>query len=66
MLLKEVAECLNKENLTIGLHKSTFCFKYLRYLGFIFGERALRTDPKKVEAIMKIEVPQIRDNYAAS
>jgi len=58
MLLKEVAECLNKANLTIGLHKSKFCFKYLRYLGFIIGDGALRTDPKKVEAIMKIEVPK--------
>lgn len=30
----------------------------LRYLGFIIGDGALRTDPKKVEAIMKIEVPK--------
>ena len=49
--LSEVARCLAKANLTIGLKKSFFCFKELRYLGYIVGGGSLRTDPEKVAAI---------------
>ena len=41
-ILSEVAKCLNKANLTIGLKKSFFCFKNL---GYIVGGGYLRTDP---------------------
>lgn len=37
-LLEQVANCLRKANLTIGLEKSQFCFQQLKYLGFILGE----------------------------
>lgn len=57
-LLNEVADCLDRANLTIGLTKSKFCFRQLRYLGFIIGEGMLRTDPEKVEAIRKIRIPK--------
>lgn len=57
-LLKEVAECLEKANLTIGLAKSMFCFKELKYLGFIIGNGVLKTDPEKVMAIQKIPIPK--------
>lgn len=47
-ILGEVAECLRQANLTIGLKKSLFCFKELRYLGFIIGGGMLKTDrPRK-------------------
>lgn len=57
-LLREVAGCLQKAGLTIGLKKSQFCFRQLKYLGFIIGEGVLRTDPEKIEAIRKIKVPK--------
>lgn len=39
------------------LKKSQFCFRQLKYLGFIIGEGVLRTDPDKIEAIKKIKIP---------
>ncbi|KAL7723691.1 hypothetical protein ACLKA6_014925 [Drosophila palustris] len=57
-LVSKVAKCLSSTNLTIGLQKSKFCFKYLRYLGFVISEGSLRTDPEKVKAILKIPVPR--------
>ncbi|KAL7726515.1 hypothetical protein ACLKA6_001137 [Drosophila palustris] len=48
-LVSKVAKCLSSANLTIGLQKSKFCFKYLRYLGYVIGEGSLRTDPEKIE-----------------
>ena len=56
-ILNEVADCLNKANLTIGLAKSHFCFREVKYLGFILGGGCLKTDPEKVEAILKIRRP---------
>ena len=57
-VLSEVAKCLHNANLTIGLKKSFFCFKELRYLGYIVGGGSLRTDPEKVAAILKISMPK--------
>lgn len=57
-ILSEVADCLEKANLTIGLKKSLFCFRELRYLGFIIGNGTLKTDPEKVIAIQKIPLPK--------
>lgn len=57
-LLKEVAQCLRNAGLTIGLKKSQFCFRELKYLGFIIGDGMLRTDPDKLEAIRKIPIPK--------
>lgn len=56
-LLEQVAECLKKANLTIGLKKSNFCFKEQKYLGFIIGGGGLKTDPEKVEAIQRNSIP---------
>lgn len=56
-LLEEVAICLRKANLTIGLKKSQFCFKQLKYLGFIIGGGMLKTDPDKIRAIREIKIP---------
>ena len=57
-VLEEIAECLKKANLTIGLKKSNFCFKELRYLGFVVGGGKLRTDPDKIAAIAKLKIPR--------
>lgn len=57
-LLGEVAKCLSDANLTIGLKKSQFCFRELRYLGFIIGNGVLKTDPEKVQAIRRIRIPK--------
>ena len=57
-ILSKVAKCLRDANLTIGLKKSFFCFKELRYLGYIVGGGTLRTDPEKVAAIVKIPIPK--------
>lgn len=57
-LLKDVAQCLNNANLTIGLKKSQFCFKQLKYLGFIIGGGMLKTDPEKIKAIKEIKIPK--------
>ncbi|KAL7726567.1 hypothetical protein ACLKA6_010432 [Drosophila palustris] len=57
-LLGEVAKALRDANLTIGLGKSKFGFKYLPYLGYVIGDGALQTDPRKVEAINQIPVPK--------
>ena len=46
-ILSQVAECLERAGLTIGLAKSHFCFKELKYLGFILGGGCLKTDPEK-------------------
>lgn len=59
-MLEKVAECLQKANLTIGLEKSMFCFKQLKYLGFIIGGGMLKTDPDKVTDIQKIKTPRSR------
>lgn len=57
-LLSEVADCLRKANLTIGMKKSLFCFRELKYLGFIIGNGCLKTDPDKISAILNIPVPR--------
>jgi len=57
-ILKEVEECLKATGLKIGFQKSHFCFKELRYLGFVIGGGELRTDRKKVEAIQKLRNPR--------
>lgn len=56
--LDEFAQCLKEANLTIGLKKSQFCFRELKYLGFIIGNGVLRTDPDKVQAIKSIRIPK--------
>lgn len=56
--LEVVAEFLKKANLTINVSKSKFCFKQLRYLGFIVGQGVLKTDPDKISAIQEFPLPK--------
>lgn len=57
-LLKMVATKLKDAGLTINVEKSKFCFKQLRYLGYIVGNETIQTDPKKVEAITQLKEPK--------
>lgn len=57
-LLDIVAKRLNEAGLTINVGKSKFCFKELRYLGYVVGNGTIQTDPKKVEAISSMDVPK--------
>lgn len=57
-VLNDVAKCLADANLTIGMKKSHFCFKELRYLGFIIGGGILRTDADKIIAIIAMPLPR--------
>lgn len=56
--LKLVADCLKKANLTINVSKSKFCFKHLKYLGFIVGQGSLQPDSDKIDAIVKFPIPK--------
>lgn len=57
-LLKIVAERLRYANLTINVEKSRFCFRELRYLGYIVGQGQIKTDPLKVAAINDFPEPK--------
>lgn len=57
-LLEQVGGCLAKAGLAINVSKSKFCFKELRYLGYIVGGGKLKTDPTKVETILKFAFPK--------
>lgn len=57
-LLEVVAERLKWANLTINVEKSRFCFRELRYLGYIVGNKQIKTDPKKISAIVDFPPPK--------
>lgn len=56
--LKIVFDRLRKANLTINIDKCKFCLPSLKYLGFVVDKRGLRTDPEKVEAMLKYPKPK--------
>lgn len=56
--LRKVLEKLQMANLSINLEKCQFCRPELEYLGYIVDQFGLRTDPKKVEAIMQYPQPR--------
>ncbi|XP_037929486.1 uncharacterized protein LOC119663972 [Teleopsis dalmanni] len=58
MLLKKVADCLSKANLTINVQKSKFCHIEVKYLGYIVGNGIIKTDPAKVEAMNMFPEPR--------
>ncbi|XP_058982088.1 uncharacterized protein LOC131803998 [Musca domestica] len=57
-MLKTVGDRLTNAGLTINMDKSKFCYKELRYLGYIVGAGKLKPDPGKIEAIMNIKSPK--------
>lgn len=58
VLLKIIAERINAAGLTIGVAKSKFCCKRLKYLGFILSEKGISVDPGKIQAIVDYAVPK--------
>lgn len=57
-MLRTVSKRLTKAGLTINMSKSKFCYREVKYLGYIVGGGKLSTDPEKVEAITKITAPK--------
>lgn len=57
-MLKVVGEKLTAAGLTINMQKSKFCYKELRYLGYIVGGGKLKPDLSKVDAILNIKPPK--------
>lgn len=57
-VLKQVATHLSTSGLTINVKKSKFCFKELKYLGYIVGHGEIKTDCSKVEAIKSFPLPK--------
>lgn len=58
ILLGDVAKCLDRANLTINVEKSKFCYKEVRYLGFVVGNGLIRTDDQKVKAVAEFPEPK--------
>lgn len=59
-LLRIVSQKMNEANLTINVQKSHFCFKTLKYLGYIVGGGQLQTDPDKVKSVAEFPIPSSR------
>lgn len=57
-ILNEVHKRLSKAGLKINIDKCKFCRESLSYLGFVIDKHGLRTDPDKVEGILKTQVPK--------
>lgn len=57
-LLSVVADCLSKAKLTINVSKSKFCYREVRYLGYVVGDGCLRTDKDKVAAMEEFPEPK--------
>lgn len=57
-LLEQLAVVLTKAGPTINISKSKFCFRELKYLGYLVGEGKLRPNPEKVKAILKFDYPK--------
>lgn len=55
--LTEVLHRLKSAGLTVNAKKCEFCRSSLKFLGFIVDQHGLRTDPGKVEAIVKYPRP---------
>ncbi|CAB3261327.1 unnamed protein product [Arctia plantaginis] len=55
--LTTVFERLVSEGLTIHKEKCTFFAKEVSYLGFVISEQGIRTDKKKVEAVLNAPEP---------
>lgn len=57
-LLETVAAYLKSAGLSINLKKSNFCYKELKYLGFIVSDGHIKPDPEKVAAIEEFPKPK--------
>lgn len=58
--LTKVSTALKRAGLTINVSKSRFCFKELKYLGFVVANGTLKTDSDKVNAVLDFPVPKTK------
>ncbi|XP_065365361.1 uncharacterized protein LOC135958385 [Calliphora vicina] len=56
--LVRIAEQFRKANLTLNVTKSSFCVTQVKYLGYVIGCGGIKTDPEKIESILKWPVPK--------
>lgn len=56
-ILMQLASRLSVANLTINVEKSKFCYKELKFLGYVVSNGCLKTDKDKVAAIRDFPVP---------
>ena len=56
-ILRTVLERLQSRNLTLNIDKCRFNKSNLNYFGYIFSEKGVSPDPKKVQAIKNAERP---------
>lgn len=56
--LVRIADQFCRANLTLNISKSSFCVTEVKYLGFVIGHGGIKTDPEKVEAILKWPTPK--------
>lgn len=57
-LLEEVHRRLEEAGLKINFDKCQFCRPSLHYLGYVVDQDGLRTDPEKVNVILRTEIPK--------
>ena len=57
--VQEVLKRLQKAGLKVNADKSSFGVHEFEYLGYIINREGIKPDPKKIEAIMKLERPTI-------
>lgn len=60
--LREVAERLQRANLTVSQAKSKFCYKKVSFLGYMLSERGLEPNPERILPIINYKKPEtVRD-----
>lgn len=57
-ILTRLANKFKFANLSISPEKSKFCFKRLKYLGHIIGERGVAMDKTRIEAVRNFPTPK--------
>ncbi|XP_017463819.1 PREDICTED: uncharacterized mitochondrial protein AtMg00860-like, partial [Rhagoletis zephyria] len=62
-LLEKVARCLRDAKLTINAEKSKFCYREVRYLGYVVGDGCIRTDTSKVAAMKEFPQPKPPEQF---
>ena len=55
--LKRVLQILREKKLYTKLSKCEFWLNHVAFLGHIISERGIEVDPKKIEAVLKWQVP---------
>lgn len=57
-ILTELAERLNKANLTISIEKSKFCVRETPYVGYLISEDGIKANPERMRPIFEYPAPK--------